>query len=128
MRIFPPPLVIGEVEGFTPEKDIFGRAETGKGLTSLVESVTDPLVIAVDAQWGSGKTTFLKMWAGELRKAGFPVIYFDAFESDYIEDAFAALAGEIIGLAQETRKADQPAARRFVDKAYGAGKVIFRSG
>jgi type IV secretory pathway VirB4 component len=81
VRLFPPPVQIGEQEGFSPEKDIFGRADHGRRLTNLITAVSDPLVIAIDGQWGSGKTTFLKMWAGELRKSGFPVIYFDALKT-----------------------------------------------
>ncbi len=128
MRLFPPPLDIGETEGFTPEKDIFGRKSIGQGLTNLISTVSDPLVIAVDGQWGSGKTTFLKMWAGELRKAGFAVVYLDAFENDYTEDAFTALSSEIIALAQAKHKENTPAATTFVRKAVGAGKVLLRSG
>ena len=85
-------------------------------------------MIALDGQWGSGKTTFLKMWAGELRNAGFPVVYFDAFANDYIGDAFTAIAGEIIGLVQDREKATTPTAKKFVAKAIGAGKVVLRSG
>src|SRR5262249_28293078 len=85
MRLFPPPLQIADDEGFTPEKDIFGRADIGRGLTSLLARVNEPLVVAVDGQWGSGKTTFLKMWAGELRKSDIPVVYFDAYEHDYVD-------------------------------------------
>lgn len=77
---------------------------------------------------GSGKTTFLKMWAGELRKSGFPVIYFEAFENDYAEDAFTALASSVIALADERRKADTPEARRFLHKAVSTGKILLRSG
>jgi hypothetical protein len=128
MRIFPPELEIGLHEGFDPKKDIFKRAELGRGLTNIVGSVSDPLVIALDGQWGSGKTTFLKMWAGELRKAGFPVIHFDAFANDYVEDAFTVLAGEIIGLVNDTKKAGTPTAKKFAKKAVEAGKVILRSG
>jgi predicted KAP-like P-loop ATPase len=127
MRLFPPPLEISDTEGFTPEKDIFGRAHLGAGLTNLVSTVSDPTVIAVDGQWGSGKTTFLKMWAGELRKAGHPVVYFDAFESDYVDDAFLAIAGEIIALANEKEKANTPKGKRLVKSAVGAGKVLLRS-
>lgn len=128
MRLFPPPVQIGEQEGFSPEKDIFGRADHGRRLTNLITAVSDPLVIAIDGQWGSGKTTFLKMWAGELRKSGFPVIYFDAFENDYAEDAFTALASSVIALADERRKADTPEARRFLHKAVSTGKILLRSG
>lgn len=126
MHLFPPSLEISDTEGFA--KDIFGRSQIGAGLTNFVTSVTDPTVIVVDGQWGSGKTTFLRMWAGELRKAGVPVVYFDAFQNDYAEDAFTAIASELVSLAQEQRKANTRAAKAFVDKAVGAGKVILRSG
>jgi KAP family P-loop domain len=128
VRIFPPALDIGETEGFTTEKDIFGRAVLGRGLTNLVSNVTDPLVVALDGQWGSGKTTFLKMWAGELRKAGFPVVYFDAFANGYMDDAFTALAGQLIALVQDKHKAATPAAKRLLKGAVTTGKVILRSG
>ena len=39
MRLFPPPLDISDDEGFTPEKDIFNRAQLGAGLTNIVVSV-----------------------------------------------------------------------------------------
>jgi predicted KAP-like P-loop ATPase len=115
MRIFPPEPVIGATEGFTPEKDIFGRAKIGAGLTNLINAVSGQLVVAIDGQWGSGKSTFLKMWAGSLRSLGHPVVYFDAFEHDYLEDAFSALASEIIGLSEAQKKSKQPEAKKFAD-------------
>jgi hypothetical protein len=127
MRIFPRPLQIGDTEGFSAERDIFGRHEFASGLTNLLASVSDPMVIAIDGQWGSGKTTFMKMWRGELRRQGFPVIYFDAFENDYVDDAFAALAGEIIGLVEAHKKSSEPKAKEFKTKAVGALKVLGRS-
>ncbi len=99
MRIILNPLEIGEEEGFSEDKDIFGLKPLGDGMTNLVSSSKDPLVIAFDGQWGSGKTTFLKMWVGELRKQGFATIYFDAFANDYIEDAFAALVRDDLPLS-----------------------------
>lgn len=128
MRLFPPPLEIGELEGFTKEKDIFGRSGIGKGLTNIVSQVDDPLVIAVDNEWGTGKTAFLKMWAGELRKSRIPVVYIDAFQNDYVEDAFTAIAGQIITLATERQKQDQPAAKRFLESSKGTAKILLRSG
>lgn len=125
MRIFLPAVVIGENEGFSPEKDIFGRSALGAGLTNLLGNLSDPTVLALDGQWGSGKTTFLKMWAGELRNLDFPVVYLDAFQHDYAEDAFTALASEIISLANSKRP--ESATKAFSDKAIGAGKVLLRS-
>jgi hypothetical protein len=128
MRLIPPTLEIGEEEGFTKEKDIFDRSTVGRGLTNIVCQVTDPLVIAIDSEWGTGKTTFLKMWAGELRKQEIPVIFFDAFQHDYVEDAFTAIAGEIISLATQKQKQNEPAAEKFVKSSVGAAKILLRSG
>lgn len=126
MRIFVPPLEIGDEEGFTPEKDLFGRKDFGDGLTRLIINVDDPLVIALDGQWGSGKTTFLKMWAGELRKQGFPVVFFDAFANDYMSDAFMALAGQIVALADKKNKLDGEKTKEFVNKAISVSKILLR--
>ena len=51
--------------------------------------------MAVDAAWGAGKTTFLRMWAQDLRNKGFPVIAFNAWETDASGDPFLALTSEI---------------------------------
>lgn len=128
MRITMPPPKISDTEGFSPEKDIFGREDLGRGLTNLVTRVRDPLVILVDGQWGSGKTTFLKMWAGHLRQQRFSVVLFDAFEADYAEDAFTAIAGEIFALVQEKRKTTSKVAKQFVSTAIKTTKILMRSG
>lgn len=126
MRIYPKPLEIADDEGFSSGKDLFGKSDIAKGMSHLVATVEDPLVIAFDGQWGSGKTTFLKMWAGELRKAGHPVIFFDAFENDYVEDAFAALAREIVELAEENTPANSAVAKTIKEKATHLGALLFR--
>lgn len=100
MKLYPDAPNIGENDGFTPEADIFDRRNLGSGMTRLIEEAENPLVLAFDGPWGSGKSTFLKMWAGELRKEEHPVIMFDAFENDYIDDAFAAIVRELVLFTQ----------------------------
>ena len=128
MRIFPPPIEIAEDEGFTAEKDIFGRAEFGKGLSNLLQASEDPMVIVLDGPWGSGKTIFIKMLAGLLRQNGHPVIYFDAFKSDFLDDAFLALAGEVIGLSQTLKNEATPAHKKFLNRAARTARTVVRSG
>lgn len=101
MRLFPEPLDIGEFEGFTKEKDIFKRKEFGEGLQRLFERVDEPLTVILDSPWGTGKSTFIEMWCGHMRQQGFPVIHFDAFKHDHVDDAFGALAGEVFAKAEE---------------------------
>lgn len=126
LKVYPRPLEIGDEEGFSPEKDLFGRAHLAAGMSNLVGTVEDPLVVAFDGAWGSGKTTFLRMWAGDLRKAGHPVVFFDAFENDYIEDAFAALARELVELVEEKTSIKDKAAQSFREKAVELGALLLR--
>lgn len=87
-----PNIKVGEV-GFT-SLDLLNRAETGRSLSDIVERIDEPLVIAIDGRWGSGKSFFLKCWTGAhtIENGGKArVIYFDAFESDYLTDPLVAL-------------------------------------
>jgi hypothetical protein len=96
MKITVPPLELEEFEGFTQEKDIFGFQNYAKNFTNLILNTDDPLVVGFSGEWGTGKTTFIKMWRGMLKhEVQVPSIYFDAFQNDYISDAFLAIAGEL---------------------------------
>ncbi|WP_347312570.1 KAP family P-loop NTPase fold protein [Defluviimonas sp. SAOS-178_SWC] len=78
--------------------DMLGRADTGKRISDLVERIDQPLVIAFDGEWGSGKSHFLKLWTGAhvIENGGTArVIYFDAFEHDYLDDPLPSLVGTV---------------------------------
>ena len=94
LTIKEPKINIG-VDGFTGHCQL-GRAETGKKLSDLIEKIEDPVVIALDGAWGSGKSFFLKCWAGAHTKENdgkANVVYFDAFKHDYLDDPLIALTG-----------------------------------
>jgi predicted KAP-like P-loop ATPase len=126
LHLFPPELEIGPDEGFN-EKDIFGRREFGEVLTRIVRILEGPAVLLLDAPWGVGKTTFIKMWLGELSKIGIPNIYFDAFANDYHEDAFITVAGEIIARAETLKPRNSKTLKKFKDKAIGVAKILGRA-
>ena len=77
------------------KNDLLGRKEPAEVLTHLVGSLEGPCVLAVDAAWGAGKTTFLKIWSQYLRNNGFPVVEFNAWETDHAGDPFVALSSEL---------------------------------
>ena len=58
--------------------DNLERKYAVEGLTNILGSTTDPLVISVNAPWGYGKTTFLKMLHAHLLNNGFKVVRFNA--------------------------------------------------
>lgn len=129
MKLTVPPLEIDCNEGFSSGKDIFERERFGRNIFNIIENVKDELVIAVDAPWGEGKTTFIKMWRGMLSKEGIESIYFDAFENDYQIDPFLAIAAEIYSIIDDDR---HDAKLQFKMKTISAmktlGKVSLRVG
>jgi hypothetical protein len=127
LRLVPRELEIGPEEGFAPEKDIFNRKPFGEQLTRIVCALHGPTVLLLDAQWGTGKTTFIKMWLGELAKARIPTIYFDAFANDYHDDAFLTVAGEIVARAEQLKPRSKIALQKFKDSAIGVAKALGRA-
>lgn len=84
-----------------------GRAKYGEKLSSLVESISVPMVIAVDAPWGAGKTTFLKCWVGahELENNGTAkTVFFDAFRHDFMDDPLVGLTSVLSDRLSQDRK------------------------
>ena len=75
--------------------DLLGRREQVLILTDLIGNLEGPCSIAVDAAWGAGKTTFLRMWGRHLLDEGFPVVQFNAWETDFTGEPFVALASEV---------------------------------
>lgn len=94
IRVQPKDLKIPKANPF--EHDLLNRKESVQALTNLLRSIESPCVFSIDSGWGSGKTTFLKIWSQYLRNKEFVVIDFNAWESDYSEDPFAALTGELM--------------------------------
>ncbi len=105
--------------------DLLGRKVSVEVLTHLVNSLEGPCVLAVDAAWGNGKTTFLRIWEQYLRNKGFPVVRFNAWETDFSEDPFVALSTELTSGLQE--HADPSIAAKVAAMKKSAGKVLLRA-
>ena len=103
IRIQPREIEVPEDDPF--KNDLLGRKEPVEVLTHLVGSLEGPCVLSVDAAWGNGKTTFLKIWFQYLRNQGFPVVRFNAWETDHSGDPFVALSTELTeGLKKYTNE------------------------
>ncbi len=92
-------------EGDPFQSDLLGRERPCKLLTNLVTRVNGPCTIAIDAAWGNGKTTFLRLWAAHLRQNDFSVIEVNAWKTDYFKDAFLAIVGELTKQLEESNPA-----------------------
>lgn len=74
-------------------------------LTKIVQNYKDGFVLAVNNPWGTGKTTFVKMWRQHLENEKFRAIYFNAWENDLQESVFVALLSELGNLDKATKAA-----------------------
>ena len=64
-------------------------------LTRLCETYQDGFVLALNNKWGTGKSTFLKMWNQHLLDNEFVTVYFNAWENDFEDSPLTALMGEL---------------------------------
>ena len=99
------------------ENDLLDRRTSVEVLTRLIGSIEGPCVLAVDAAWGAGKTTFLKIWSQYLRNKGFPVIEFNAWETDSSGDPFVALSSELMEGLERYKEGE-------LDKKVGIAKKV----
>ncbi|RAA04933.1 hypothetical protein DOT66_23640 [Ralstonia pseudosolanacearum] len=124
MTANPPPLALpaDPLEDIaTPfEGDLLNRAALALRLTNYVDRLRCGAVLAIDAQWGEGKSWFARHWAALLRQDGHRVGFVDAFQQDYVEDPFLLLAAEIRRLCA----GNASVRKRFVDKAAGVGSAL----
>ena len=94
--------------------DHWGRKQFAEHLTGYVQRMKVGATIAIDAEWGAGKTWFVQHWKRHLIKGGHAVAYIDAFANDYIDDPFLLIATEI---ANQVEKQEAGAGRSLKDKA-----------
>ena len=92
-------------------------------LSRLVNAIQGPCVLAVDAPWGDGKTTFIKIWSQHLRNQGFTVVEFNAWETDFFQDPFVALCTELIGSIDAVEGNEMSSK---IDEVKKRGQVVFR--
>ncbi|MDF4652992.1 P-loop NTPase fold protein, partial [Vibrio parahaemolyticus] len=90
---------------FFPE-DKLGRVRYATFLTKLLASqgfdqAREPsdqkrnYVLNLNAEWGAGKTYFLKRWSEDI-KEHYPVVYVDAWKKDYSDDPLMTVISSII--------------------------------
>lgn len=71
--------------------EIINNQPYAEHLTQFLESKAEHgYVLNLNAEWGAGKTTFLQCWYNELKESH-PVVYFDAWKSDFTKDPMLAL-------------------------------------
>ena len=96
MRIKPKDIEIDpNLPNYPFDNDLLDREEEIKNLTQIICKVEDSLVLAINAPWGTGKTTFIKLWREYLEQKDQKTLYFNAWETDFAEDPLIVLVSKL---------------------------------
>lgn len=90
-------------------EDLLQRKLLGDKLLLLVDSFSNGFVMAINGKWGSGKTTFVKMWQQQMTNEGYETIYYNSWENDYISDP-------LIGIIAEFKKKTKTGGKDRIEK------------
>lgn len=82
-----------------------GREQYAQILTDIIKVYADGFVLAINNEWGTGKTTFVKMWQQHLENNNFKTIYFNAWENDFDSNPLVAIMSELKTLTNSKNKA-----------------------
>jgi hypothetical protein len=90
-------------------------------LTNIINSYPYGFVLALNNKWGTGKTTFVKMWEQDLKNSKYQTLYFNAWENDFENNPLTALMGELKTL---TTVETEPSFKKTLKKASTLTKHI----
>ena len=76
--------------------DILNRKEVAEDFTRILADVEQPFVVSVDASYGMGKSFFLSRWREQLKKDGYQVAFFNAWNTDWEKDPMVPFIKTII--------------------------------
>ena len=96
-----------------------GRKQYADVLTQIVEEYSKGFVLAINNEWGTGKSTFVKMWQASLKLQGFRTLYFNAWENDFEPSPLIAIISEL----KELKNSDSKNFKSLVQK----GSVVAKS-
>lgn len=109
------------------KNDLLGRKEEVLNLSLLAANVNSPAVIAIDSRWGTGKTTFIRLWEQHLKAEKLPSLYFNAWETDFSDEPLVSFLGEMNEGLKSLIGVNQQASDAW-EKAKAAGKQIAKRG
>jgi predicted KAP-like P-loop ATPase len=106
--------------------DLLDRKASVHMLTEIIKSTDEALVIGIDAEWGQGKSTFVNMWGQYLESHGFKKLNFNAWESDFSNDALVSLIGELELGMEKLSTTNNNKAERALKKAKNFGLTLIK--
>ncbi|WP_207283948.1 P-loop NTPase fold protein [Pseudomonas sp. FW300-N2F2] len=106
-------------------QDLLGRHAEIENLSPVLLNAQSPLVFAIDAPWGGGKTTFFRLWQCYLSYEKKVSLYLNAWESDFAEDPLLPMLSVLDRWLSD--QSNTPAVRSAWEKAKTYAPSIIKS-
>ncbi|PMN72540.1 KAP family P-loop NTPase fold protein [Enterovibrio norvegicus] len=84
------------MQDYTFDNCKLDRKQYGEFLANYLNGELDGFVLNLNGAWGTGKTEFLKRLYTHLQTQKHPVVYIDAWESDFSKDPLTVVASELL--------------------------------
>ncbi len=114
------------------EKDKFGIEPFEKGLIRFINTTNTPITIALQGEWGSGKTSLmnsLKQNLSDIDGAKYHSVWLNTWEFALMKDAQSTLIDIILGLTYEVTKIaniDETKAQKLGKKVMNIGGSLLK--
>lgn len=109
------------------KNDKLRRKEQIEDLSRIISSCDEPFVLSINSNWGSGKTTFIKLWKIYLEKEmNINSIYFSAWEDDFSSDPLISILGEFKSYINKEFSSNSIVEEKYEKIKNLGGKVIKR--
>ncbi|MCP9765472.1 KAP family P-loop NTPase fold protein [Lacihabitans soyangensis] len=92
------------------------REKYADNLTQIIKNYPSGFVMALNNRWGDGKTFFVNRWREKLKKEEFQVVYYNAWEDDYSENALVSIISEI---SEDIKDPNQELLDKVLEKGTG---------
>lgn len=116
----------GAIDGVVEELagDRLDRARYAEFLTNYLaaEGTQRNYVLNLNAEWGAGKTWFIKRWYMEL-KQHYPTVYIDAWQQDFSDDPLLTVISSIIDQLKHIAGKENPIPDGMRQRLLGLFKV-----
>ncbi|MBY0562617.1 MAG: KAP family NTPase [Hyphomonadaceae bacterium] len=76
--------------------DVLNRKALAERLVPIIKNHHAGAVIGIEGEFGSGKTYFLTNLQAHLQEAGLGCVYFNAWESDFVEQPLVVLLEDLV--------------------------------
>jgi hypothetical protein len=84
--------------------DMLKRKKFADFLTQVATKYSSGFVMAINGTWGTGKTVLMHQWMADLKKKGYRVTLFNAWDNDYFGEPTLAILSQFKDLFDENHK------------------------